>query len=88
MVIATLRGCLHKLELATGGLVWTQELGFPVFGSPLLISDHRLMVATVEGALLTLDTDTGAQVTRLATPGPVFGSVMISNKNIVTILDV
>ena len=73
MVIATLRGCLHKLELASGRLVWTRELGSPVFGSPLMLHDHRLMVATVEGALLTLDTITGAVVTRLATPGPVFG---------------
>ena len=69
MVIATLRGCLHKLELGSGRLVWTQELGFPVFASPLLLSDHRLLVATVEGALLTLDIVTGTVVTKLPTPG-------------------
>ena len=56
--------------------MWTCDLGFPVFGSPLMLHDHGLMVATVEGALLTLDTDTGAVVTRLATPGSVFGSVL------------
>ena len=79
MVIATLRGCLHKLELASGRLVWTQELGFPVFASPLLLSDHRLLLATVEGALLTLDTDTGTVVTKLPTPGPVFGSPVMAD---------
>ena len=45
-----------------------------MFASPLLLSDHRLLVATVEGALLTLDTVTGTVVTKLPTPGPVFGS--------------
>ena len=79
VVIATLRGCLHKLDLASGRLVWTQELGFPVFASPLLLPDHRLLVATVEGALLTLDIVTGTVVTKLSTPGPVFGSPVMAD---------
>ena len=50
-----------------------------MFASPLLLSDHRLLVATVEGALLTLDTVTGTVVTKLPTPGPVFGSPVMAD---------
>ena len=65
--------------------MWTCDLGFPVFGSPLVLPGRpRLVVATVEGALLSLDTRTGSLVSRLPAPGPVFGSpVMLEDDSIV-----
>ena len=74
VVVATLRGCVYKIDVGTGEAVWRLALEQPVFSTPLLVAEARLVVATVTSALHLLNTATGLLVSSLATPGPGFGS--------------
>ncbi|MEP0545837.1 MAG: PQQ-binding-like beta-propeller repeat protein [Rhodothermales bacterium] len=58
VIVADDRGRVTTLDLATGAVRWTRELGIPVYASPA-VHGGRLFVPTTRGRFVTLDAATG-----------------------------
>ena len=71
VIVATLRGFLYKLTLA-GEQLWTLNLGSPVFGTPLVVSEDTVLVPCVNKTLYRVDSETGECQASLRTEAPVF----------------
>ena len=48
VVVATLRGCAYKIDVGTGEAVWRLALEQPVFSTPLLVAEARLVLQATQ----------------------------------------
>ncbi len=61
IAVADDRGRVTALDLATGAVAWTRDLGLPVYASPAA-GGGRLFIPTTRGRFLALDAATGEAV--------------------------
>ncbi|MGH2581640.1 MAG: PQQ-binding-like beta-propeller repeat protein [Anaerolineales bacterium] len=70
---------LYALDAASGDLIWGEDLGGTMVGSPALSEEGTLFIGTLNDEIVALDAVSGSVLWRFATDGWVWASPALTN---------